>query len=359
MNTRLRRVKTYLKENALDAMYLASYESYRYYSGFSGSNGHLVITSNQNLLVTDGRYLQQSAEQAPDFQVVDQRRSLFDALSDILKEQNVRRVGYETMKLTDYTVRMLREACPGVEWVPQENFGLYSRMRKDAEEIARIEKAVEIADRALEELAGCLAPGMTERQAAAELEYRMASHGSERPAFETISASGPRGALPHGAPTDRVIQEGELLTLDFGACYQGYLSDITRTLWFGEPPAELVRIWNVVLEAQQAAEQAVRPGICAGELDEIHRRVIAGHGLEAYIAHSLGHGVGLEIHEEPRIGSSSTTVLEPGMIITIEPGLYIPELGGVRIEDMMLVTQTGGRVLTQSPHLIRIPVSGE
>ena len=347
-------LERYISKNKLDGMYISSYENYRYYSGFTGSNCHLVVTPCERIIITDGRYYEQAKEQANDFRLVPQTASAKAAVAETVSALGIKRLGYETMKLTDFEVRALREACGGAELVPMEDFGTAARMVKDEEEISCIERAVYIADAALSELAAQLRAGMTEREVAAELEYLMAKKGSERCAFETISASGERGALPHGAPTGRVIEPGDMLTLDFGACWGGYMSDITRTLWFGEPSGELRRIWAAVYAAQQAAIDAVRPGIEAGELDRIHREVLCAHGCGEHIMHSLGHGVGLEIHEAPRVSNGSTTRLEVGMVITVEPGVYVPGVGGVRTEDMVLVTAHGRRVLTQSPHLIRV-----
>lgn len=354
MTERFKKLEVYLEENNLDAMYISSYENYRYYSSFTGSNCHLFVSAKEKFLVTDGRYYEQAREQAPHYTLVPQKRSLTDTVRELAGENKWARIGYETMKLTDYQIFKLRQACPRIEWVPRESFGVYPRMIKSAEEILKIKKAVEIADRALEKLVGRLHAGMTEREIAAELEYLMAKCGSERCAFETISAAGERGALPHATPTDRCVRDGEMLTLDFGACYMGYMSDITRTLWFGKPPEEICRVWDAVYKAQQAAVAAVRPGICAGELDALHRKVLEEEGYGKYIMHSLGHGVGLEIHEEPRVAPGSAEVLLPGMVITIEPGVYIPGLGGVRTEDTVVVTDDGAEVLTQSPHLIKI-----
>ncbi len=195
---------------------------------------------------------------------------------------------------------------------------------------------------------------MTEREIAARLEYYMALLGSEHPAFETIAASGVRSSLPHGAPTDKKIGGNELLTLDFGACFGGYMSDITRTIMIGTPEDKLIHIFNTVLAVQDKCVNAVKPDISAKELDLLSRKLFEEAGLSEYICHSLGHGVGLEIHEAPTVSKLSETILKPGMVITIEPGLYIPNLGGVRTEDTVLVTETGFERLTGAPHNIII-----
>ena len=355
MESRTKKLISYISKNQLDAMYISAYENYRYFSDFTGSNCHLIITRDKKFLITDGRYYTQAKEQAPDWKLVEQKGASEESVGELITELGISKIGYEGTKLTDYQVRSLKKSAAGAEWIPCDDFGQTQRMIKDDEEIKKIERAVEIADKALERLCAVIHAGMTEKQVATELEYFMAKEGSEKPAFETISASGERGAMPHGAPSERKISQNDMLTLDFGACYGGYMSDITRTLWFGNPCAELQKIWHAVYDAQQTAIKAVKPGITAGMLDDIHRKVLEKHGYGEYIMHSLGHGVGLEIHEQPRVSPRSETVLECGMVITIEPGIYVPGLGGVRTEDMVVVTQEGARVLTGSPHLIKIP----
>lgn len=354
MDHRLHALRQELAAKGLDAMLCGAYESYRYFSGFSGSNCHLVITQQDAVLITDGRYTEQARQEAPGFRLVSRPRPMRELICETLSELAVARVGYETMRITDYEIGELRACTPQIEWVPQRDFGLYARARKDAQELACIRRAVRIADQALADLIPILRPGMTEREIAAQLEFFMARRGSERVAFETIVASGVRGALPHGAPTDKPVQEGEMITIDFGACSGGYLSDITRTLWLGEIPKRQRELWNAVMEVQRECVSAVRPGIAARDLDTLQRKLFAARGMDAYIQHSLGHGVGLAIHEAPSVSATSELALAPGMVITIEPGLYVPQLGGVRIEDTVLVTDTGHEVLTASPHEIKI-----
>lgn len=354
MNSRLQELRREIAAKKLDAMLINAYESYCYFSGFRGSNCYLIITQTQSLLITDGRYTEQAKLEAPDFTLISRPRPMHELICETLSGCAAHRVGYESMKITDYEISALKKKLPQIEWVPQIDFGVRARMCKDEGELSRIRRAVEIADQALLDLIPSIHPGMRENEISALLEYHMARRGSEHPAFETIVASGPRGALPHGAPTDRCIETGEMVTIDFGACFAGYMSDITRTLWIVDIPDELRRIWDAVLDVQRACVSAVRPDIPAKSLDVMQRDLFEKKGLAQYVQHSLGHGVGLEIHEAPSVSASSTVQLAPGMVITIEPGLYLPGIGGVRIEDTVLVTADGHEVLTASPHHIKI-----
>lgn len=353
-NTRIATLVDELKDNKLDAMVISSYASYRYFSGFSGSNCILIITQSRRLLLTDGRYTEQAKLQAPNFEILVCTRTICAVMIDLLRETQATKVGYETMKVTDFEIKQWRTMANEIEWIPQMDFGKLARVCKDKVEIACITRAVAIADQALSEILPSIKIGMSEREVAALLEYHMMKNGSEHPAFDTIVVSGARGALPHGMPTDKKIERGDMITIDFGACFEGYMSDITRTIWMDIPSEQSQHIFNTVYEAQQTCIQAVRPDVPVSDLDALQRKVFEKYNLQEFIAHSLGHGVGLEIHESPSLSMSGTTLLKPGMVITIEPGLYIPGLCGVRIEDTVLVTEDGAHVLTKSPHKIKI-----
>lgn len=350
-NPRLSRLQASLQSS--EAYLITSYENYRYFSGFSGSNCALIITNSEALLLTDGRYTEQAKTQAPDFEIVLQKGSLNKLICEVVTEKNITSIGYETEKVSDFEIVALK-ATLNIEWKPIPKFAEDFRILKDEDEINSIRKAVEISDKAFEMLLPQIKVGMTEREVAALLEYNMAILGSEHPAFETIAASGIRSSLPHGAPTDKKLSENELLTLDFGACINGYMSDITRTIMIGTPDDKLVNLFNTVLDVQKRCVEAVKPNILAKELDLYERKLFEDAGLSEYICHSLGHGVGLEIHEAPTVSYRSETKLLPGMVITIEPGLYIPNLGGVRTEDTILVTENGFERLTNTPHNIKL-----
>ena len=354
MDLRIRNLRAELKKNNLFGMLVSSYENYRYFSGFTGSNCTLIITENDAVLITDGRYTEQAKAQAPAFEIISKQGTQSALIRDVLSTHCGKRIGYETMKMTDYSLSKLKDVLPDINWVPVPDFALSDRAVKDAAELSNIKKAVEIADKALEKLIPQIKDGMTEREIAALLEYNMATLGSEKCAFDTIVASGVRSSMPHASPTDKKISRGDLITIDFGACVGGYMSDITRTLWFGEPNDELKKIYFAVKDVQDACVKKIAPGVSAKEIDAFQREEFEKLGLSQYICHSLGHGVGLEIHEAPTLSRLSEEILKPGMVVTVEPGLYVPGVGGVRIEDTVLVRDNGYEVLTQSPHHIEI-----
>ncbi|MEO3945874.1 Xaa-Pro peptidase family protein [Gorillibacterium sp. CAU 1737] len=354
MTERLNPLRQWMKERELDGLYLASKENRRYFSGFIGSNGHLFLSADAAVLVTDPRYTQQAEEEAAGWRIATHGLDPMPTLREEARGLRAKRIGFETDHLTDGAITRLRAAVPEVEWVPMPDYGLTLRAVKDEGEVACIRRAVAMGDRALMRLLPRLSPGMTEREIQMELEYLLAKEGSEGVAFDTIVASGPRSALPHGTATDRPIRSGEMVVVDFGAVYRGYHGDMTRTLRVGEPEPDLHRLDEVVHEALEEAVRAVRPGITAGELDRVHRRVFEAAGLERYSLRGLGHGVGLHIHERPRVVIGSEEILVPGMIFTLEPGLYVPGVGGVRIEDVVRVTEEGVEVLTQCPRRLQI-----
>lgn len=352
MNTRIHRLREKMAEEKLSAYLITSYENYRYFSGFSGSSCALVITMDECFALTDGRYDIQIREQAPGFSHVITSRPMHEHIAELLSP--FPRVGYETRKMTDFEVRSLKSVTESIEFVPCADFGEEIRSIKDEGEILAIRRAVRCSDDAFAALVKKLSRGMTERGAASLLEYEMARLGSRRCAFETIAASGLRSAMPHAEPTDEEICDNCLMTFDFGATVDGYMSDITRTVHIGSPRKELRELWELVFEVQQKCIARIRPGMRARELDEYQRSLFAEHGMEKYVMHSLGHGVGLAIHEAPAVSKRSEVLLRENMVITIEPGLYIKDLGGARTEDTVLITKDGAQALTKTPHRINI-----
>jgi Xaa-Pro aminopeptidase len=258
-------------------------------------------------------------------------------------------IGFEESAITYAEWRELDEALDGPELIPVENLIAKFRMIKSADEVAAIRKAARIADDAFAHISGMIRPGMTEREIALEIDCFVRRNGAEEVAFETLVAEGERSALPHAKPTDRQIREQEFVVLDFGARVDGYHSDITRTLLFGAPDERRQRVYDIVLEAQRRAIAAIKPGLQGSQVDAVARDYIAEQGYGEYFGHGLGHGLGLEIHDGRILTKKSEIVLRPGMIMTVEPGIYIPGWGGVRIEDDVLVTQRGSEVLTHSP----------
>ncbi|MCL6516184.1 Xaa-Pro peptidase family protein [Alicyclobacillus sp.] len=353
--TRVERLRAELSARGLDAMLVSSPENRRYISGFTGTAANVLVTAERALVITDFRYTQQAKAQCAGFEVVEQQAShggaFLELLTDLVGSLGVKTVGFEQDYLTYGQVeqyRSLEARVPGFRWVPVSGAVEALRVVKDDGEIAILEQAARIADEAFEHVLGVLRPGMTEREVALELEVQMRKRGASGASFDTIVASGWRSAMPHGVASDKVIEPGDLVTMDFGALYQGYCSDLTRTVVVGKATPRQREVYAWVLEAQRLALEAVRPGITGRELDAVARDALARYGVAEAFGHSLGHGIGLAIHEDPRISRAGEAELVPGMVITIEPGVYLPDWGGVRIEEDVVVTATGGRVLTHS-----------
>jgi Xaa-Pro aminopeptidase len=346
MNERVNRLRGLIAERGLDAFLVTQPENRRYLSGFTGSAGVLIITQDEALLATDFRYYEQVRQQAPDFALAEVTDRVEPVLAERLEKVGARRVGIESHDVTVETYQKWQEAAPGVEWAPTSGLVEGLREIKDAGELATIEEAVRIADRAMEHIYEWIRPGVTEKDVAWELEVYMRTHGAERLSFNTIVAAGPRGAMSHAVPTDRPIGRGEPIVIDMGALYRGYCSDLTRSFCIGEATDEYLRIWDTVLRAQRAAEEGIRGGMLGSEADALARNLIYGEGFEGQFGHGLGHGVGLAIHEGPRAARTASAPLRPGAILTVEPGIYDPTWGGIRIEDMVVITETGCRVLT-------------
>jgi len=343
---RRRRLAARLDDLKVDALLITRLVNVRYLTGFTGSNGQLLL-SGDPALFTDFRYEEQSAKEAPDLTRRVYTDGFRDELRAALREAGTRRLGFERHDVSFETYESFRK-LEGVELVPIGPEVERLRWEKDPEEVAHLERAQEITDAAFEEMVGKLAEGMTEREVAFELELAMRRGGAERVGFDTIAAFGEGAAEPHHGPTDRPLASGDLVKLDFGCVVEGYHSDMTRTVAFGDPGEELRGVYEVVARAQRAGEEAVRAGVTGREADGAARRVIEDAGYGERFGHSLGHGVGLEIHEGPTLRSTSDDVLPEGAVVTVEPGIYLPGLGGVRIEDAVVVGDEGCRPLPTS-----------
>lgn len=345
---RIEAVRTRLAEEQLDALLVQSAVNRRYLSGFTGSAGALVISRKAAWILVDFRYVEQAAQQAPNFNQV-QFSNLNSSLATLLSENDLRRVGFEAGHLTVKGYAQLKDDVPDVEWVATEQWIEQARGCKDESELQSMQRAIDLADDAWEYIQTLLEPGRTEREIALELEFFMRRNGAERLAFDPIVASGPNGSLPHAVPTDRALQSGDLVTLDFGCVLDGYCSDMTRTIAIGKAEPKVKELYELVLAAQMAGLAAVGPGKTGREVDAVARQVIADAGYGEYFGHGLGHGIGLEVHEEfPRLSPRGEVVLQPGMVCSVEPGVYLPGWGGIRIEDLVVVTENGCRVLTRS-----------
>ena len=348
MNTRLEGPRRALQEQELDAILITRPENQRYLSGFTGGEGALLITPQKALLLTDFRYYEQVAEEAPAFELVKVAGNMPSVLKDTLRELGVKKLAFESTHLTHSLYQQWRKATRGIAWVPTTDVVETQRLIKDRAELASIRKAVAIADEACDHIRQFVRPGMTEREVSWELEAHVRTHGAEAVAFTFIVGSGPNGAKPHAVVQERRVKAGEPIVIDMGARVSGYHSDVTRTFCVGKPSKKLQEIYDIVLRAQLAAEQHAKPGMLGREVDAIARQIIVDAGYGKEFGHGLGHGVGLAVHEGPRASLQSDSVLQPGMVFTIEPGIYVPGWGGVRIEDMVVVTPSGVNVLTKA-----------
>lgn len=317
----------------------------RYYTGFKGSNALLLVSRKGATLFTDSRYATQ-AQQESNCPATIVAGPLLKVLSSKLKALRAKRIGFEDANLSYALYCGLSELG---ELVPLGNAVEKPRWIKTTAEVAAIRASVKLNSSALDRAMKHFKVGMKEKDLAAEIDHQMRKLGAEGNAFDTIVASGTHSALPHAHPRDVRIEAGSYLLIDMGACLNGYMSDMTRTFGVGSVPRKAIRIYKAVLEAQLAAIDAVRPGKLSGQVHEAAVKVLKGHGLDQYFIHSTGHGLGLEIHEAPRLGKKVQTPLETGMAITIEPGVYEESFGGVRIEDTVLVTENGAEVLTETP----------
>jgi Xaa-Pro aminopeptidase len=339
------RLSAELPQHKVDALLITALPNVRYLSGFTGSNGTVLLTTERAVLFTDPRYQTQAPLETDCDVKIAKGPVLAEALK-LLKKLGVKRVGFERNRASFETYDYLKREAAGVKLVGLAGLVERLRMVKSAVEIATIKASVELNSAALEQVLSTFRHGTTEVDLAAEIEYRMRRLGADGPAFDTIVASGARSALPHAHPTAAAAANDQLLLIDMGAFVDGYASDMTRTFGVGRLGSKAKRIYRAVLESQLAAIDAVKAGIPASSVDRAARSVLRRHGFEKMFIHSTGHGLGLEIHEGPRIGRKEATRLEAGMAITIEPGVYVEGFGGVRIEDTVVVTDTGCQVLT-------------
>ncbi len=342
-------VRARLAELDLQLLLVTHLPNLRYLTGFSGSAGWLLLALDRAIFVTDGRYQRMAEEQLAGDGSVELLILREDILSEISRRASEiwpsERAGFEARHLSYADWRRLVEAADGREWEPVDGVVEDLRSIKTEEEIATIADAGRIAALALEETLPLIKPGVREAEIAAELDYRMSRLGAEGPAFETIVASGPRTALPHAGTSARQIVAGDLLLCDLGARLSGYCSDLTRTFVIGAPTRRQLQTYACVLSAQGAACEALRSGVPGAEVDAAARRVFEGAGWEAQFTHSTGHGLGLEVHEVPRLHRLAREALRPNMVVTVEPGVYFPDWGGIRIEDDFVVTVGEPRAL--------------
>ncbi len=332
----------------VDAVLIGEPNNVRHASGFSGSLAYLLVSPDTARIITDSRYYIQARQQAADYDLVKLDKKLGEILKPILQGQGWRRLGFEAQHVSVASHEDLGEVLEGVVLVPLRGLVEDLRAHKDEHELALLRQAVAVGDAAFERFVEWVRPGVTEREAAWTIDTLLHECGGDEISFPTIVAAGENAAKPHAIPGDRPIGLGESVVLDFGCRLQGYCSDMTRTICLGQPGGKFKEVYDLVLAAQEAAERSLRAGMNGKEADEISRKLIEEAGMPAY-EHGLGHGIGLAVHEEPRLSKTAEkSVIEVGMVVTVEPGIYLEDWGGVRIEDMGVLTPQGFENFTRS-----------
>ena len=349
--SRLQKLRERLAKDDLEAIFITNGENRRYASGFVSTAGYLMVTADEAVICTDFRYIELAAQQAPGWRI-DRIGGKPDWLAKLVNEFEIKTLGFEADDMTVSTLerfkKALKENDADPEWKSTSGIGVDLRAYKDAGELELLQRAIDIGDQAFEETAAQLEVGMTEKEAAWIFEKAVRERGAESISFETIVAIGPNAARPHHATSDSKLVEGQTIVFDCGSRYQGYCSDLTRTVVLGDADDEIKRVYDIVLTAQLAAIDMVKPGMTGEECDAIARKIITEAGHENDFGHSLGHGLGLEVHENPGIGPNAKGKLENGMPFTIEPGIYIPGWGGVRIEDVVVLENDKARVMSHA-----------
>jgi Xaa-Pro aminopeptidase len=334
----------------IDALLITSPANWYYLTGFTGESGVLVVSRKGTSLITDGRFMVQARAEASGVRILQQKGSLFESVAQFFKDSHSNRVGFDPSQVTVGQLQSFRKAAGArVRWIPAPGKVESLRMRKDAAELAQMRRAAILAGDVMEQAIGLLRPGIREFDVGAEIEYQMRKKGASGPAFGTIVAFGERAALPHARPTAKRLRKNELVVLDLGVILGHYCSDITRTVYLGRAPKRIRTWYHAVLEAQRAAIAAANSGVACGDVDRAARQVLAGYRLDHLFVHSTGHGLGLEVHEDPRVARGQKKHLEPGNVITIEPGVYSAGIGGIRIEDDVAVHADRTEVLTRAP----------
>ena len=348
---RLTKLRQALSEQNLGAILVGQPENRRYLSGFTGSTGWLIITAQRQALATDFRYYEQVEREAPAFELAKVTGKYADLLPGMLADLGVKRLGFESQHLTVDQWSTWDQATEGVEWVPLKSTVEAIRMVKDEGEIEAIRRSVALTDAAFAHLLKVIRPGMTELEAAWEIEAYMRTHGASKTSFDLIVAVGPNGALPHARAGDLIVQPGEPVVVDIGCVLEGYCSDMTRTFCLGQPSPKYLEVWDIVRRAQEAAEASVRAGVSGVAADAAARDLITAAGYGEAFGHGLGHGVGLAVHEGPSASRLSEDTFKAGMTLTVEPGIYLPGEFGVRLEDLVIIQEQGVEILTNTPKM--------
>lgn len=353
MEKRIKNLVDQMKALNLDAILIGSKANRMYLSGFTGSSAMLYISANRQVIITDFRYMEQVAIQCKHFENMNQGTlGLIGSALQIAKEEGAKRIGFEG-EHTSYNTYLELAQYKDFEFVSTSGLIEKFRQIKDASELEKLKQAEHIGDLAFEGIIPYIEAnwrkGLTEKDIALEIERIMRQNGASGTSFDSIVASGAKSSLPHAVPEDKTLEEGDFVVMDFGCIYEGYCSDMTRTILIGEPTEKHLQIYQTVLKAQLAALEHIKPGMKGSEVDKVARDIIADAGYRECFGHGLGHSVGIDIHENPRFSPAEKTIIEPGMVLTVEPGIYVPGFGGVRIEDLVFVTENGICNVTNSP----------
>lgn len=345
---KMTKLRNELKEQNLDGLIITNPYNRRYISGFTGTAGIVLITQDEQIFLTDFRYMEQAAKQAVGYTIIEHKQSIIKKLAEVIDELDLSTVGFEEDDLTYQTYKAYAKEI-NAELTATSGIIANIRMIKTEAELQVMEEAAAISDKAYDHILSFVKPGMTEIEVSNELEFFMRQQGATSSSFDIIVASGVRSALPHGVATDKKIASGELVTLDFGALYKGYCSDMTRTFAVGEISDELRKIYDTVLEAHMRGIQGTKAGMTGKEADALTRDYIKAEGYGDYFGHGTGHGLGMEVHEGPRLSPMGEVMLKENMVVTVEPGIYVPDVGGCRIEDDIVITKDGNRSLNKAP----------
>jgi len=346
--SRIEKIRELMVKNSLDGFFINYLPNIRYLSNFSGSSASLILTRNKNFFITDFRYKDQSHTEVKEFEIVINYNNMTE-FRNIIENEGIKKIGFESTHLTYNSLINAKEQLPGTEFIPLKDEIEKLTMTKLPGEIDKIRKAAEISDKVFSKILEMLKPGMKELDVAAEITYFHQKFGASQDSFNPIIASGRRGALPHGRASAKVIENGEMVTIDFGCTYEGFCSDITRTVSMGKPKDDLKKIYGIVYEAQIKAVESASTKLTSKQLDSVARDLINSKGYGENFGHGLGHGLGIDVHELPSVSQRMEIPLVENSVVTIEPGIYIENLGGVRIEDDIVLHSGGCEVLNKSP----------
>ncbi len=348
MQKRIKKIRENMKTKEIEAFLIDAAKNCFYASGFSGTACRILLTPENNYLLTDGRYIEQAEEETTGYNLIEVKEKQLERIRELLEKEKVKELGFESNRVSYQQFTQYQDKLEDIKLKPVKNLVEEIRQIKEETELETMKEAISITDQAFVHILDFIKEGITEREIALELEMFMKENGGSENSFKFIVASGRRSALPHGVATDKKIEKGDFITMDFGTVYQGYCSDMTRTVVLGEPSLKQVEIYELVLEANRRVIAEIKAGMSCKEADQLARDLFREAGYVDKFKHSLGHGLGIEIHENPRLSYKSEQELKAGMVVTDEPGLYFPDWGGVRIEDNLLITDKGCQVLTKS-----------